>query len=534
MNNTILETKKIKKEIDKLKNAGNLQKAIETCQIAISRDSNNTELHVKLGDLYMDWHLDISQMKQCVDEAITEYQLALESNVDNAELYYKLGVAFYYKRELDKALSYFKLALEHNDKFAQSYYMMAEVCMKKGEFAEAKEYSEKAIKKAPYSSSRAYFLLYNLYKFSSKKKKKWRKMYINLIDSFLTLPFDKYAQKEVMRRLTYFELIPYFIKTSILISLKGFTSEVLDLYKEIVDKAPGCPELYVNLGRIYYELGRYDEAICEYNMAIWLDSLNLKAYYQLCNVYEEQGDYERAISTCKKLIEIQPHVVEFHCKLAGYLYLNNEVSEAIEHYQTAITLNYNPITTSVVAQTLGFLFQENNNDLDAAISAYQTANLLNPADIDIYLNLGNVFFEKSSYDNALVVYKKALDLYPHNAKLHCNLGYLYWGKGDIPQAIIEYEKAIKYNSSYDIAYNNLGVIYLDDLGKIKEAIELFEEARACNPNYALANYNLARSIAIKGDKIEAAKLYRMALDINKYTNEMDPEEIEEKIQDLFT
>ena len=150
------------------------------------------------------------------------------------------------------------------------------------------------------------------------------------------------------------------------------------------------------------------------------------------------------------------------------------------------------------------------------------------------MNLGNAFFEKGAYDNALVVYKKALETSPYNSRLHCNLGYLYWGKGNIEEAIKEYEKAIKYDNTYDIAYNNLGVIYLDDLGKVQKAMELFEAARKYNPNYALANYNLARSVAITGDKIEAAKLYQMALDINNYTQELDPADIEDKIQDLFT
>ena len=80
----------------------------------------------------------------------------------------------------------------------------------------------------------------------------------------------------------------------------------------------------------------------------------------------------------------------------------------------------------------------------------------------------------------------------------------------------------------------MGVIYLDDLGRVTKAIELFEAAKRNNPNYALAHYNLARSIAITGDKVEAAKLYQIAMDINTYTQELDPVDIEEKIQDLFT
>lgn len=268
-------------------------------------------------------------------------------------------------------------------------------------------------------------------------------------------------------------------------------------------------------------------------MAIWLDSLNVKAYYYLCLLYEEQRDYENAALICQKLTELQPHEPDFQCRLAQYLYLAGETDAAVEHYQTALTLSNNNQWSGVVAQTLAFIYRDNIKNLDAAISAYQHAYSLAPEDIDIYLNLGNVFFEKGSYDNAVTVYKKALEFSPHNARLHCNLGYLYWGQGNIEEAVKEYEKAIKYDNTYDIAYNNLGVIYLDDLGMVKKAIELFEAARTYNPNYALANYNLARSVAITGDKVEAAKLYRIAADINNFTQELDPGEIDEKIRNLF-
>ncbi len=532
MSNVTANTKRIQKRIDKLHKSGNIQKAVETCKGALLQDENNAELHIKLGDLYMAWHLDIHEIKQYVDDAITEYQRALESCVDSAEIYFKIAMAFYYKRELDKSVNYFKLALEHNTKYAEAHYMIAEIFMKKGDFVEAMESAQRAAEISPFTSSRAYYLMYDILRFRSRAK--WYQKYSKLLASLLTLPFDKYARKDFMRQLSYLQFMPKLLKVSMMIFFKGFNQEILDIYRETIDKAPGFVELYINLGRVYYELKRYDDAIVEYKMAIWLDSLNLRAYYYLCQLYEERKDYDNAIEICKKLIELQPHIADFHCRMAQYLYLKGDIENAVSHYQTAITLNPSPQWTSVVAQTLGFIFQENVKNLDAAISSYQNAYNLNPNDIDIYLNLGNVFFEKGAHDNALTVYKKALELSPHNARLHCNLGYLYWGKGSVEEAIKEYEKAIKYDNTYDIAYNNLGVIYLDDLGRVKKAMELFEMARKYNPNYALANYNLARSTALTGDKVEAAKLYQIALDINKYTNELDPLDIEEKIQDLFT
>ena len=532
MSTTATDTKKINKKIEKLHKAGNIQKAIETCKCAISQDENNADLHIKLGDLYLAWHLDIHEIQQYIDDAITEYQRALESRVNSAEIYFKLGMAFYHKRELDKAINYFKLALEYNIKFSEAYFMIADSFMKKGDLIESMEYAKLAVAKAPFSTSRAHFLIYNL--LSLRNKASFFEKYGHLLASFLTLPFDKPAKRILKNELSALQFLPIMIKIMLKIYFRGFSQEIVDLYRDVIDKAPGYAEFYTLLGNVYYELKRYEDAVCEYKMAIWLDSLNIEAYASLCQIYEDLKDYDNAIETCKKIIDLQPHVAQYHCKIGQYYYFKGDVEKAIEHYQTAITLNPHPQWTSIVSQTLGFIFQENVKNLDAAISSYQNAYNLNPNDISVYLDLGNVFFEKGANDNALTVYKKALELSPHNAKLHCNLGYLYWGKGNTEEAIKEYEKAIQYDNTYDIAYNNLGVIYLDDLGRVKKAIELFELAKKYNPNYALANYNLARSIALTGDKVEAAKLYQIAMDINTYTNELDPLDIEEKIQDLFT
>lgn len=530
--NKDIQKQKIKKEIDKFRKSGNIQKAIEVCCRALEEDENDAELHIKLGDLYLDWHTDIYQIKPYADKAVTEYQIALESNVNSAEIYYKMAMAFYYQREFDKAINYFKSVLEYNIKIVETNTMLAEIFLEKGDFQEAKEYAEVAIKMAPFTAGRAYSVLHCVKSIS--KKTKWYKNFHILLLSFLTLPFDKTGRKEVKDNLACLKFFPSLMKISLFIMFYGFNEKVIDMYRELIDKAPGWVGLYIGIGKAYYELKRYEDAIAEYKMAIFLDSINVSAYYYLCQLYDEQGDIDNAIKMCEKLIELQPHVANYQALMAQYKYMKGEIDSAVSHYQTAITINPSAEWTSVVAQTLGFLLQERAGNLDAAISSYQNACNLNPTDISGYLNLGNVFFEKESYDNALVVYKKALEISPYNSRLHCNLGYLYWGKGNINEAIKEYEKAIKYDNTYDIAYNNLGVIYLDDLGRVQKAIELFEAARKCNPNYALANYNLARSVAITGDKVEAAKLYQMALDINNYTEELDPKDIEDKIQDLFT
>lgn len=529
MNNT----KQLEKKINREYKTGNVKNAIELCQIGLQEDPTNADLHVRLGDLYLAWHLDIYNSCQYIDEAITEYQRALETYINSAEIYFKIGQAHYYKGDLDKAINYLDTAVSKDNKHGKAYYLLAETYTKKARFLEASMNAKKAIKVMPFKNSCAHFLLSNLYNISSARSvKNWLLSKFEHLLSLTTLPFDKTAIANVRKGLAFIQFFPTLVKGAYLVGTNKL-EEALETYANALEKAPGFLPLYCVIGDIYRSLGMFDDAITEYKMAIWLDSLNIDAYRHLCLAYEEQGDYDSAVEIYEKLIKIMPNMPDVHSNLANILYVKGDIDGAISHFQTAVTLNPKKQWTSVVNQTLGFVYQESKQDLNAAISSYQSAYLQTPKDIDIYVNLGSAFYDKEDIGNALQVYRNALDLEPENAKIHCNLGYLHWGKGDIDEAIKEYELAIKYDPNYDIAYNNMGVIYLDDLGRVKQAAELFKKSVECNPNYALAHFNLARAISITGDKIEAAKLYQIAQDINKITNEIDPQDILDKINGLF-
>lgn len=529
MNNT----KQLEKKINKEYKTGNVKSAIELCQIGLQDDPTNADLHIRLGDLYLAWHLDIYNSCQYIDEAITEYQRALETYIDSAEIYFKIGQAHYFKGDLDKAINYLDTAISKDAKLGKAYYLLAETYTKKARFLDATINAKKAIKTMPFKNSCAHFLLSSLYNISSSRSfKNFLMSKFEFLLSVLTLPFDKIALSNVARFLSYIKFYPTLVKGAYLVQTNKL-NEAVDTYIEALEKAPGFLPLYCLLGDIYRSLGQFEDAITEYKMAIWLDSLNIPAYRHLCSAYEEQGDYDSAVEIYEKLIKIMPNMPDVHSNLANILYVKGDIDGAISHFQTAVTLNPKKQWTSIVNQTLGFVYQESKQDLDAAISSYQSAYLQTPNDIDIYVNLGSAFYDKEDIENALQIYRNALDLDPQNAKIHCNLGFLYWGKGDLDEALKEYELAIEYDDKYDIAYNNMGVIYLDDLGRVKPAIDLFTKSIECNPNYALAHFNLARAISITGDKIEAAKLYQIAQDINKITNEIDPQDILDKINDLF-
>ena len=524
---------KIRKDLNKVYNKRGLDSAIEECQLLLSKNPNNADLHTILGDLYLESHLDVRGSRKFADEAITEYQRALEMNIDSPLLFFKIGVAHFHKNELDKALNYFHNAIEKDEKYADAYYMSAQTQAKKGNFQHAIDDIKLAIKYYGIHSSKAHYLYHTLLKLTYLKSKE-QKDQINkeLFKAVILLPFDKEAIRNVKKTMTYFKYAPKIIYAFYLVN-QGKIEKAIAIFNDAINEAPGFLPFYSALGDIYFNIQRYEDAIYEYKTAIWLDSLNISAYRGLCRCYEEMGDYDSAVETYHTLIKIHPYDAEYHSNLANIMFLKGEIDEAISHYQHAITLNPANTWTSVIAQTLGYLHQEMQHNLDAAISAYQCAYNLTPEDMDIYINLGKAFYDKEDIDNALTVYKRALELAPHSSEIHCNIGYLYWDKNELEEAIKEYELSIQYNPKYAIPYNNIGVIYLDDYARVQKAIDYFNDAINANGSYALAHYNLARALVFKGEKIEAAKHFQEAMDINVMTNEMDPKDIEDKIKGLF-
>ncbi len=523
----------VDRKINKLKNKGEVQKAIEYCQSLLLKEPTNAALNVKLGDLYMDWHLDIYQAKQYIDEAITQYQKACEILVDNGNIYYKIGFAFYHKGELDRAQNYFEMALKNGANKAQCHYMIANCYNKKEHYQDALSEVNIALKHSFLNSSRIHYLKHKLLRTTFFSKKNSRlKSNIELILALLTLPFDRESKKTVSRKMKFLLIINELLKAR-KATQKGDYITAVEYFTKCTDKLPGFSFLYCALGDTYRMMGKFEEALVEYKMARWIDPLYFAPYWGLVQTYEEMGDYEAAIDTYTKFISVSPNNPIAHSQIANLYFMKGDYDTAVSYYQSALLLAPKHKRAPEIAQTMGFLLQHFVENTEASVISFLTAYVLDNYNPDIYVGLGAAFYEKEDYKNALKVYRRAIELEPNNAKIHCNLGFLLWGLGELTEAIKEYELAIKYAPDYAIAHNNLGVIYLDDLAQIQKASECFKAALDYDPNYALAYYNYARCLSIKGEKVEAAKYYRSALDINVLTKEMDPTEIQDRLNGLF-
>ncbi len=258
-----------------------------------------------------------------------------------------------------------------------------------------------------------------------------------------------------------------------------------------------------------------------------------KCYYELGHLYLKKDEKINALSAFKLALKYEENNPYFQNSLA-YTYVQLEQYDiAIDLYKKALETNPNDEWSAVVAQALATIYHQIKGNSEAALSMLENALLLTKDKSQIYEAIADIYYDNENLDSAIDYYSLALKEDSENPKIYSRLAMSYWEMDEIEKSIVYYSKALELDPGYEIAYNNLGVVFLDGLGDAKRASVYFKNAIELNPNYVLAHFNLARSHEMLDEKITAAKQYQKALNINKQSNEFDSKIIEERLYKLF-
>ena len=138
--------------------------------------------------------------------------------------------------------------------------------------------------------------------------------------------------------------------------------------------------------------------------------------------YEEKGDFQNALKTYEKALEIEPD-------------------------NTAVLIN------------MGYTYQLTGNN-DEAIRTYLEALKIDPYDAMGWVNLGNAYQKTGDETTALAIYQKAIEMNPWNPVALYNIGNHYYRNEEIKPAISAYQKAVALDPSLALAYFNLTKAYI--------------------------------------------------------------------------
>jgi tetratricopeptide (TPR) repeat protein len=225
----------------------------------------------------------------------------------------------------------------------------------------------------------------------------------------------------------------------------------------------------VNLGNIFLELNRLDEARASFNAALEIDKNNAAAHYGLGQVAASQRNYAEAVDHFEKTLARVPGANRIHYSLAMAYRGLGDAEKAKAH-----------------------LAQQGSVGVRVADPLVDGLRDLITGE-RVYLARGKVAFEARRYADAVIEFRKAVAAKPDSVTARINLGAALTQVGDVDGAIQQFEKALRLDPGSVNAHYNVAVL-LAGQNKHELAISHLRSVLSVDENDLNARFLLAREL----------------------------------------
>ncbi|MBN1498904.1 MAG: tetratricopeptide repeat protein [Spirochaetes bacterium] len=470
------------------KNQGNFSEAEDYIDKAISNDSKNSDLYVMKGN--------ILYLQKKFTDAIKAYQEAVLIKDDNPSALYNLAQSYMKTGNEVRAEEYYlRAATADNDGriSSLSYSNLGGLYLKNNDYPQAAKYLERAIKLAPNDSSNYYNLGIAYLKMGKKddaiaqfqiaetKGNDDAVLLENLGDAYSSLKEYEKSIDVYNRLLSINERnVTILLKLGELYYSSGYINESLQYFQKITVLQPLSEYsriAFINIGNIYDDMERYEEAVEAYQSAVAIKPDDPTALYNLGIVYKHMGQNEKAINTWKESLKSNSENPKPQIAMADLLYDEGYLDEALNEY-SKISEKWSNISEPHFA--IATIYNR-RGETDFAEKRYKKVLELNNNDeliMKSYINLAAISLSRKNEEadkNAFNYIQKALVKEPGNPEALLTLGNIYYERGSFNNAIETYYQVIKSTNSNSItatAYNNMGKAYYK-MKQYKKAVQTF-------------------------------------------------------------
>ena len=197
-------------------------------------------------------------------------------------------------------------------------------------------------------------------------------------------------------------------------------SDIETLWRTTLARNPECWMAHTNIGIVFLQQGKIDDAIAHYRLALQMQADSWDAEYNLSTALVAKGQVDEAILHCERAVGMRPTDPDAQVSLGNALFAKGRIDEAIAHYQKAITAQPDHF---LARYSLGHALLE-KGELEGAIQFCRSALLLRPSDADCQTTLAIALEEKGNPTEAIQHYQKALELAPKSISTLTNLAWL--------------------------------------------------------------------------------------------------------------
>ena len=259
---------------------------------------------------------------------------------------------------------------------------------------------------------------------------------------------------------------------------EGRFDEAIHRYQSALALRPDYIAVPVNLGNIFLELNRLEDAAAAFASAREIDKNNPAALYGQGQVAISLRNYTAAVDYFERTLAQVPGANRVHYSLAmAYRGLGNA-----EKVKTHLAQQ-----GTVGVRVLDPLFE----GLQDLITGER-----------VYLSRGKIAFEAKRYADAADQFRKAVAVRPDSVTARINLGAALVQLGDVKGAIEQFEEALRIEPGKANTHYNFAVV-LAGQNKHEQAVAHVRSALKAEPNDVNARFLLAQELRKAGNVDEA-------------------------------
>jgi len=238
---------------------------------------------------------------------------------------------------------------------------------------------------------------------------------------------------------------------------EGDVEQAIRGFKTVRSLRPEFVAAPVNLGNIYLELNRLEDAQSSFTNALEIDKRSAAAYYGLGQVALSKRNYAEAVNYFQKSLDLAPAANRIHYSLAMAYRGLGDAEKAKSHLAQQGTVGVR------VADPL----------IDALQELVQGAR--------VHLIRGRMALEAKRYEEAVTEFRQAVSANPDNVTAHVNLGAALTQTGDLNGAMEQFEATLRIDPKNTTAHYNLAVLLARE-NKHQQAIVHLQAVLSINPN----------------------------------------------------
>ncbi|NXC36202.1 TMTC1 protein, partial [Campylorhamphus procurvoides] len=345
---------------------------------------------------------NLGTLTKDVVEAKDYYRRALQLNPQHNRALFNLGNLLKSQGRKEEAVILLRDSIKYGPEFADAYSSLASLLAEQERLKEAEEVYKAGIENCPESSD-----LHNNYG-------------VFLVDTGSPeRAMSHYRQAIHLSPAHHVAMV----NLGRLHRSLGQNKEAEVWYKRAL-KVSRKAEILSPLGALYYNTGRYEEALQVYREAASLQPSNKEIRLALAQVLAMMGRTKEAEKMTNHILSEDVQCLECYRLLSAIYSKQEHYAKALEAIEKALQLKpKDPKVISELFFTKGNQLREQNL-LDKAFESYKRAVELNPDQAQAWMNMGGIEHIKGSYVAARDYYEKALQLVPNSKLLKENLAKL--------------------------------------------------------------------------------------------------------------